>query len=55
MGFRCRPIGAREKSPATIEGNYFFGAHDENRIEFTKGRDLILTPEQTYRDAGGAK
>ena len=25
---------------------YFFGAHDENRIELSKGRDVILTPKQ---------
>src|SRR5690348_8034635 len=24
----------------------FFGAHDENRIEFSKDRDLPLTPRQ---------
>jgi hypothetical protein len=25
---------------------YFFGTHDENRVEFTRGRDLKLTPGQ---------
>ena len=25
---------------------YFFGAHDENRIEFSRGRDLMLVPAQ---------
>jgi len=25
---------------------YFFGAHDEHRVEFTIGRDLILQPQQ---------
>ena len=26
--------------------DYFFGAHDENRIEFTVGRDIKLNPQQ---------
>jgi transglutaminase-like putative cysteine protease len=40
------PIDASEaaKNPAMRE--YFFGAHDENRVEFTRGRDLRLTPRQ---------
>jgi transglutaminase-like putative cysteine protease len=40
------PIDASEaaKNPALRE--YFFGAHDENRVEFTRGRDLQLTPRQ---------
>ena len=25
---------------------YFFGAHDENRVEFSIGRDLNLNPKQ---------
>jgi transglutaminase-like putative cysteine protease len=40
------PIDASEaaKNPSLRE--YFFGAHDENRVEFTRGRDLILAPRQ---------
>jgi transglutaminase-like putative cysteine protease len=40
------PIDASEagKNPAMRE--YFFGAHDENRVEFTRGRDLELLPRQ---------
>jgi hypothetical protein len=26
--------------------DYFFGAHDDNRVQFTMGRDLELTPKQ---------
>jgi hypothetical protein len=26
--------------------DYFFGAHDENRVEFTIGRDIRLNPQQ---------
>jgi hypothetical protein len=33
------------KNPARRE--YFFGAHDENRVEFSIGRDLIVNPKQT--------
>jgi hypothetical protein len=25
---------------------YFFGAHDDNRVQFTMGRDLRLSPSQ---------
>jgi hypothetical protein len=32
------------KNPAKRE--YFFGAHDENRVELSKGRDVVLTPRQ---------
>lgn len=40
------PIDASEaaKNPSLRE--YFFGAHDENRVEFTRGRDLELAPRQ---------
>lgn len=40
------PVDASEAAKNPSKRNYFFGAHDENRIEFTKGRDLILTPKQ---------
>ena len=41
------PVDASEaaKNPAMRE--YFFGAHDENRVEFSKGRDLTLKPKQS--------
>ena len=26
--------------------NYFFGAHDDNRVQFTIGRDIRLDPPQ---------
>ena len=32
------------KNPSKRE--YFFGAHDENRFKFIKGRDVTLTPGQ---------
>jgi len=45
-GFGWVPVDASEayKDPAKKE--YFFGAHDENRIQFTIGRDIVLNPPQ---------
>jgi hypothetical protein len=40
------PVDASEASKDPSKREYFFGAHDENRIEFTKGRDLVLSPKQ---------
>lgn len=40
------PIDASEAAKNPSERQYFFGHHDENRIEFTKGRDVVLTPKQ---------
>jgi len=40
VGCRWTPPKLRKTSRRA----YFFGAHDENRVEFTKGRDVILAP-----------
>lgn len=40
------PVDASEAAKDPSKRQYFFGHHDENRIEFTKGRDLVLTPKQ---------
>ena len=40
------PVDASEAAKNPAKRAYFFGAHDENRIEFTKGRDVILAPPQ---------
>jgi hypothetical protein len=40
------PVDASEAAKNPDKRNYFFGAHDENRVEFTRGRDLTLTPKQ---------
>ncbi|MCX6218612.1 transglutaminase-like domain-containing protein [Spirosoma sp.] len=40
------PIDASEAAKNPARRAYFFGAHDENRIEFSLGRDLILYPGQ---------
>lgn len=41
------PIDASEAAKDPAKREYFFGAHDENRVEFTIGRDLILNPKQS--------
>jgi transglutaminase-like putative cysteine protease len=40
------PVDASEAAKNPDKREYFFGAHDENRIEFSKGRDVVLTPRQ---------
>ncbi|HEV2689254.1 MAG TPA: transglutaminase domain-containing protein [Bryobacteraceae bacterium] len=40
------PVDASEAAKNPSKREYFFGAHDENRVEFSKGRDLILAPKQ---------
>ena len=40
-------IDASEAAKAPARRAYFFGAHDEHRIEFTRGRDLTLAPPQS--------
>jgi len=40
------PVDASEAAKNPDKREYFFGAHDENRVEFSKGRDLVLTPRQ---------
>ena len=40
------PIDASEAAKNPAKREYFFGAHDENRVEFSRGRDLNLMPAQ---------
>ncbi len=40
------PVDASEAAKDPSKRNYFFGAHDENRVEFTRGRDVVLVPRQ---------
>jgi hypothetical protein len=44
IGYAPADASEAAKSPARRE--YFFGAHDENRVELSEGRDVILTPQQ---------
>jgi transglutaminase-like putative cysteine protease len=57
------PVDISEAWKHTEQHDYFFGAHDVNRIQFTEGRDLKLAPAQDgeplnyfvypYVEAGG--
>ncbi|MFL6216669.1 MAG: transglutaminase-like domain-containing protein [Blastocatellia bacterium] len=40
------PIDASEAAKNPARREYFFGAHDDNRVEFSIGRDLTLAPRQ---------
>ena len=40
------PVDASEAAKNPNKREYFFGAHDENRVEFSIGRDLTLNPKQ---------
>jgi transglutaminase-like putative cysteine protease len=40
------PVDASEAWKHPEKKNYFFGAHDDNRVQFTVGRDIRLEPAQ---------
>lgn len=40
------PIDASEAAKNPARRSYYFGAHDENRLEFSLGRDIRLYPTQ---------
>jgi transglutaminase-like putative cysteine protease len=40
------PVDASEAAKNPDKREYFFGAHDENRVELSKGRDVMLAPKQ---------
>lgn len=40
------PVDASEAWKNPAKHDYFFGAHDSNRVFFTYGRDIHLSPEQ---------
>lgn len=45
-GYGWVPIDASEAWKHPEKRAYFFGAHDENRVQFSTGRDIILSPAQ---------
>jgi transglutaminase-like putative cysteine protease len=45
-GYGWVPVDASEARKQPEKRNYFFGALDENRVQFTVGRDLVLAPRQ---------
>ncbi len=40
------PVDVSEADKQPSLKDYFFGAHDPNRVKFTTGRDIVLEPEQ---------
>lgn len=40
------PVDISEAWKHQEKRDYFFGAHDTNRVQFTMGRDLVLSPKQ---------
>ncbi|ABF41397.1 transglutaminase-like protein [Candidatus Koribacter versatilis Ellin345] len=40
------PVDISEAWKDQQKRDYFFGAHDANRVQFSMGRDLVLTPKQ---------
>jgi transglutaminase-like putative cysteine protease len=38
------PVDASEAAKDPTKKEYFFGAHDENRVQFSLGRDITLSP-----------
>ena len=40
------PVDASEAAKDPSRREYFFGAHDENRVEFSRGRDRVRAPPQ---------
>ncbi len=45
-GYGWVPVDASEARKNPDKRSYFFGALDENRVQFTVGRDLVLAPRQ---------
>jgi transglutaminase-like putative cysteine protease len=40
------PLDSSEASKHPEKTDYFFGAHDENRVQLSVGRDITLSPKQ---------
>ncbi len=40
------PVDSSEASKNPAKRDYFFGRHDENRLEFSRGRHRTLAPAQ---------
>jgi hypothetical protein len=45
-GYGWVPVDASEARKHPEKREYFFGAHDENRVQLSVGRDIILNPAQ---------
>ncbi|HVG19926.1 MAG TPA: transglutaminase domain-containing protein [Blastocatellia bacterium] len=45
-GYGWVPVDASEAWKNPQKRDYFFGSHDENRVQLSSGRDIILRPRQ---------
>src|SRR5262245_44941693 len=45
-GYGWVPVDASEAAKNPDKREYFFGAHDENRVQLSTGRDIVLNPRQ---------
>lgn len=45
-GYGWVPVDASEAAKYPEKKAYFFGAHDENRVQLSRGRDIVLNPKQ---------
>ena len=45
-GYGWVPVDASEAWKHPEKKDYFFGGHDENRVQFSVGRDIVLRPRQ---------
>lgn len=46
-GYGWVPVDTSEASKNPARKEYFFGAHDEHRVQFSIGRDIVLNPRQS--------
>jgi transglutaminase-like putative cysteine protease len=46
QGGRWVPVDSSEAAKDPSKKDYFYGHHDENRIEFSRGRHITLSPAQ---------
>jgi len=46
-GYGWVPVDTSEANKDPSRREYFFGAHDENRVQFSAGRDVTLAPPQS--------
>lgn len=45
-GYGWVPVDASEAAKHPEKKEYFFGGHDENRVQLSRGRDIVLSPKQ---------
>jgi len=45
-GYGWVPVDTSEAARHPDRKEYFFGAHDENRVQLSTGRDIVLSPRQ---------